>query len=416
MNPSTDNTALRDRALVTVSCEQWAGQMGWTLRRSGSSELFGPCPVCGGKDRFSINTIKNVWNCRGCDKGGDVIALVMHTENLAFLDSCERITGERRAKPISAEEQARLDEQRRLAQERRDREAEQYRENARRDARAIWEKAWPVAEVRQDVVADYFRIRGLAGGAIDFADRGWARDLGLPLRCNLLGYWHDGKKLGDAPVMIAPIQFPDGHFAGVHLTYLDLNQPKGKVVLTDQKGEELPAKKVRGVHKGCAIRLLTPAGATRLVMGEGIETTMTAVAHAREPGTAYWAGVALGNMAGKAARKPAGGWLHDQPDMDDRDCFLPPDWVEELVYLCDGDEPRKHTVEKVQRGLRRARRLRERARLADPSLRPLSIKWVPPGAAGTDLNDLAMTDDETDEGEPRAVSRDGRPDNSGAAA
>lgn len=389
----TDNTALRDRALVTVSCEQWAAQQGWTLRRSGSSELFGPCPVCGGRDRFSISLVKNVWNCRGCDKGGDVIALVMHTENMRFLEACERITGERRAKPITPEEQARIEAQRRASEERRDRETAQYRENARRDARAIWEKASRIAGF-DPAVAPYLALRGLGGGAIDFSDPEWAMKLRMPLRCNRLGYWHDGQKLAEAPVMIAAIQFPDGHFAGVHLTYLDLGQPKGKLKLVDAKGEELPAKKVRGVHKGCAIRLVTPEGATRLVMGEGIETTLTAYAHAFEPGTAYWAGVALGNMAGKAVRKPEGGWLHDQPDVDDCDCFLPPEWVTELVYLCDGDEPRKHTVEKVKRGLRRALRLRERARAAEPSLPPLSIKWVPPGAAGTDLNDLAMSGDD----------------------
>jgi DNA primase len=44
------------------------------LRRSGR-ELVGPCPVCGGTDRFSVNTVKQLWLCRGCGKSGDVIAL-----------------------------------------------------------------------------------------------------------------------------------------------------------------------------------------------------------------------------------------------------------------------------------------------------------------------------------------------------
>ena len=43
-------------------------------------ERVGPCPKCGGDDRFSINTAKGVWNCRGCDDGGDVIALVEHLD------------------------------------------------------------------------------------------------------------------------------------------------------------------------------------------------------------------------------------------------------------------------------------------------------------------------------------------------
>jgi phage/plasmid primase-like uncharacterized protein len=29
----------------------------------GSTERAGPCPICGGRDRFSINVKKQVWNC-----------------------------------------------------------------------------------------------------------------------------------------------------------------------------------------------------------------------------------------------------------------------------------------------------------------------------------------------------------------
>ncbi len=36
----------------------------------GKSEYQGPCPSEGGKDRFSVNRKKGVWNCRGCSTGG----------------------------------------------------------------------------------------------------------------------------------------------------------------------------------------------------------------------------------------------------------------------------------------------------------------------------------------------------------
>jgi CHC2 zinc finger/Toprim domain len=58
-----------------------------------SPERFGPCPACGGRDRFSINTKKQVWNCRGCQKGGDVIALVMHLDDLDFWEAVELLAG-----------------------------------------------------------------------------------------------------------------------------------------------------------------------------------------------------------------------------------------------------------------------------------------------------------------------------------
>ena len=44
----------------------------------------GPCPKCGGTDRFAINTSKQIWNCRGCQRGGDVISLVQHLDGCAF--------------------------------------------------------------------------------------------------------------------------------------------------------------------------------------------------------------------------------------------------------------------------------------------------------------------------------------------
>jgi hypothetical protein len=48
---------------------------GINLQRKGS-EWEGPCPVCGGRDRFSVNPFEALWNCRGCQRGGDVIDLV----------------------------------------------------------------------------------------------------------------------------------------------------------------------------------------------------------------------------------------------------------------------------------------------------------------------------------------------------
>jgi hypothetical protein len=56
-------------------------------------ELVSPCPACGGHDRFANSLRKHVWNCRGCGKGGDVIALVMHIHGLDFAGAVELLTG-----------------------------------------------------------------------------------------------------------------------------------------------------------------------------------------------------------------------------------------------------------------------------------------------------------------------------------
>jgi phage/plasmid primase-like uncharacterized protein len=67
------------------------------IRLRGKTDRCGPCPKCGGNDRFSINTAKQVFNCRVCHKGGDVIALVQHLDDADFMTACETLTGKRRA-------------------------------------------------------------------------------------------------------------------------------------------------------------------------------------------------------------------------------------------------------------------------------------------------------------------------------
>jgi RecA-family ATPase len=74
-----------------VHIEDELARRGIKLR--GKIERDGPCPRCGGDDRFSINTAKQVFNCRHCKVGGDVIALVMHLDGVKFIDACTTLAG-----------------------------------------------------------------------------------------------------------------------------------------------------------------------------------------------------------------------------------------------------------------------------------------------------------------------------------
>jgi phage/plasmid primase-like uncharacterized protein len=57
------------------TCVQVAEALGLNLDKA----LRGPCPRCGGTDRFYIHKRFDRWNCRVCqDKHGDVIDLVAH--------------------------------------------------------------------------------------------------------------------------------------------------------------------------------------------------------------------------------------------------------------------------------------------------------------------------------------------------
>lgn len=131
-----------------------------------------------------------------------------------------------------------------------------------------------------------------------------------------------------------------------------------------------------GSKKGGAIRL-TRAAST-LVMGEGIETTMTAAAANVIPGAGYWAGVDLGNMSGRR-ESGKGMKFAGRPDLDDDEAFLPPPGVERLVYIMDGDSDPKDTRSKLEAGLRRAM-------IHRPGLRG-QIAHV---GEGKDLNDVLM--------------------------
>jgi hypothetical protein len=356
--------------------------------------------VCGGTDRFSIHTKKNTFNCRQCGiHGGGVIDLVMMTEAVEFTRACEIMTGRSAAEPVDEAAAAAARARDETEALRREAEEDRRRQEAIERARKILRRGRPVDwDDEADPVVAYLRRRGIVFGA------GAAQARLIPVHPWVEKQGALWVTVHEGPAMIAAIRRPDGSVGAVHQTWLDPGQPNGKLSLPPAAdGSQRPSKKVIGSKKGGSIGLFTPAGTSafdrrdegpdgrspvrgprRIVMGEGIETTLTALAHNFEPETAYWAGVDLGNMAGGRLRSESGGQIWDQPDLDDRDCFLPPAWCEELVYLCDSDEPSNHTEEKVIRGLRRAMKLRE----VEAGLPRLTVSYVPPIGDGQDLNDL----------------------------
>jgi len=388
---------LRDDAMA-VSCWSWADFKGWKL--GPGPDKAGPCPRCGGTDRFAIHTTKNTFLCRRCGlAGAGVIDLVMQTEGLKFVAACELITGRRVADPISAEEQARIHQEAERRERERAAEEEKRRLRAINEGLAIWERTAVPAPLGAGGVADYLALRGLGGLKLD---KILVREImAHPYVVEVDA--ENGRKsyptIHIGACMVAAVVLADGHFGAVHQTWLDLDQPKGKAVLfhpsrTDKDGAPLalPAKKVRGSKRGGAIKLYGPRQARRIVMGEGIETTLTALRHNFEPATAYWAGVDLGNMAGRALLGADGKRHEAEPNLDDHDCFVPPDWCEELVYLCDSDEPETRTIDKVTRGLKRAVARRAAARAVDPTLPEILVSYVEPVGEGQDLNDLVRVE------------------------
>jgi hypothetical protein len=70
-----------------------AERLGARLKKA-SNEWVGPCPRCGGDDRFAINARKRIFNCRRCGIGGDTIGMVEHVTGSSFVEAVKFITGE----------------------------------------------------------------------------------------------------------------------------------------------------------------------------------------------------------------------------------------------------------------------------------------------------------------------------------
>lgn len=340
------------------------------LHRTGH-ELVGPCPVCGGSDRFGVNARKGVWQCRRCGGKGDGIALVRFVLGCDFVAALDWLVGQACVQ-IDPAEAARRAAERARAKAAAEARAEKERRDAIAQAVAIWKQGEPGE--RSPTVRAYLSLRGLTSDLLPVVPPTlrYHPDLPYTIRDAERGGW---KRVHSGPAMLAAIQAPDGRVTAVHRTWIDLRQPKGKARITAD-GRDLPAKKVLGSKKGGAIRLSTAAPV--MVMGEGIETTLTAMVTGTCAPAAYWAGVDLGNMAGRARPAP-GKRRGDLPDMSDAEALVPPLGTTRLVYVMDGDSDPASTRAQLLTGLRRAM-------IARPGL----TGHILPVPVGRDLNDLLM--------------------------
>lgn len=350
------------------------------------SERGVPCPGCGGTDRFSVDTGKNVFLCRASGAAGDPIDLVRHVHDCGFAKAIDMLAG-RAALPARPARKADP--------------SDRFRQDERRRAWRIWENGYSIDPAKGGrLVKAYLALRG-----IPFP--GWR----LPAlrEADRVDYFEWSKerqefvRIHSGPAMLAAITGPDGHFIGLHRTWIDLDRPNGKAVIADpETGEILDAKKVRGSQRGGKIVLREPGHVARrltgdLAIGEGIETVLSWDALADRDGCALWCGINLDNIAGKAAaqiphpsatfrdslgrqrRRKVGG---PEPDLDDRDCLMAPAHFSRRILLGDADGDRFGT---------QAAMIRARKRLETTS-GPTEIDWAPDGQDFNDALRLASRD------------------------
>ena len=220
----------------------------------------GPCPLCGGTDRFQYTDKfgEGNYHCRSCGAGGG-FKLLQAAKGIDFntaLREVEQCVGATVVpRPAVATEPP----------------AERMKKLAQR----IWEEARPVSA--GDEVDRYLGGRGLALSV-------YPRVLRFHPS---LGYFQkDGegksRKLAEYPAMLACIQGPDGHGVTLHRTYLKdgckLAAPDAKKVLS------------AGIN-GAAVRLFEATDV--LAISEGIETGLAVHLATAKP---VWAGLSAGNL------------------------------------------------------------------------------------------------------------------------
>ena len=255
------------------------------VRLRGRVDRCGPCPVCGGTDRFSINVQKQVWNCRGCRLGGDVIALVKHLDRTDFVAAVQILAGE----PTSSREARTVVPAGSAAVE--DHEHKQHRKAA-----WLWSQRKPLAG---SIAEAYLRkARGIA--------------CALPPTLAFL----PPARPGHHPALIAAYGVPQEREPGllaeprqVNAVHLTLLKPDGSGK-ADVKGNKISI----GSHASLPI-VLAPRNDRGLAVAEGIEDALSV--HAAT-GLGAWA---------------AGGAI-----------FMPklaaavPHYIDWLEIIADGDE------------------------------------------------------------------------------
>jgi hypothetical protein len=342
-----------------------AQALGVTLKKAGV-EWIGPCPACGGTDRFAINTRKRVFNCRGSE-GGDTIAMVEHICGCSFIEAVEQITGgtrpdrsrdekpEERAARLKRNAERNLGAQQRLES---DRKAEAAR--ARADEQAVHQvldRAIPIWGTHAEA---YMREgRGLTPSKRLTQDLKFVADL---------DYWGAGDngsgaviKLATLPALVAIIRDWSGAIIGISQTYLDPVLPK-KWEPTGSPHNS--PKKIRGDKRGGMIRLglLTEV----LALAEGWENALAWHQLGRGDhieGLSLGAAIDLGNLSGRALGTVAHRWLkgpdgkkkriaNGNPDPSSPGIVIP-DGIKAIVILGDSNSEALATTAQVAVATRR---------------------------------------------------------------
>jgi hypothetical protein len=301
-----DNTNRRladadiDRAQA-VSLGDIAHERGFTFDRTGNH--VGPCPRCGGRDRFSISIRKGAFLCRQCmpKGGGGAISLVMLLDGCGFRDAVETLIGERSA-PVNFPKLRKLDAGVQSA----DHDRRQHSKAA-----WLWSRRKPITGTIAEVYLRQAR----------------------KITCRLpptLGFL-PSRRPDQHPAMIAAFGFCDEVEPGVLVAPRDVQAVHLTLLKPDGSGKaEVEPNKIMIGSPGCSpIVLAPPNDLLGLAICEGVEDALTA--H-EATGLGAWAAGSAGRMAALAD--------------------VIPDYIEALTVYAHGDKAGQHGARALAAALR----------------------------------------------------------------
>jgi putative DNA primase/helicase len=212
------------------------------LKRAGGCEFVGPCPVCGGHDRFSVNTEKRVWNCRKCGEGGDVIKFLQHVIGATFGEAIAILTGEKWTANIPPRRSGRDDDDRSC-----------------NDNGVLAARIWRSAQSIKGTLAERYLVNvppnGRGIGIEQIADINDV--LRFEPRCPFAGR--------ELPCLVALVR------------NVVSDEPMGIIRTNLRSDWKKPERRALGPKKNGAIKLWEDAAVTTgLVIGEGMETVAAA--------------------------------------------------------------------------------------------------------------------------------------------
>ena len=295
---------LRGRIVLSALVGQYV-----TLKREGR-EHKGKCPFHNERTpSFTVNDDKNFWHCFGCGAHGDAVRWMVDHEGMSFVDAVVELAG--RAGLALPDGMVAVGRPAKSS-------TPIARESVRQDVPDPFVSSEEFGAVilsrvvsSRNSLKRYFEYRGIS----PFALAGRMGDLAFcpnaPTRKWKIGTSPDA--VSTAPAMVARLRRPDialpsdqWPVTGLHVTFFN-DDCSGKRVATGRNGQALPSRKMLGTVQGSCVVLGRYEPTTSLVVGEGMESTLSGllIAGAGEDACAL-AALSLNNLQGYAVEDKRG--------------------------------------------------------------------------------------------------------------